>query len=196
MKYFDFEICGLPRKLPYVQISDKLGLASFVCLSDTELVQTVAPELVKRLPEVDYLMTAEAKGICLTYEMSRIMGMKEFIVARKSRKPYMVNPVSHHVFSVTTQKDQTLWLDGCDADKIRGKRVALIDDVIATGESLAAIESLAQTAGANVVARAAILAELGAVNRKDIIYLKEHYVFRVNPDGSFTPIRSLEEANQ
>ncbi|KAB7660732.1 phosphoribosyltransferase family protein [Sutterella seckii] len=196
MKYFDFEICGLTRKLPYVQISDKLGLASFVCLSDTELVQTVAPELVKRLPEVDYLMTAEAKGICLTYEMSRIMGMKEFIVARKSRKPYMVNPVSHHVFSVTTQKDQTLWLDGCDADKIRGKRVALIDDVIATGESLAAIESLAQTAGANVVARAAILAELGAVNRKDIIYLKEHYVFRVNPDGSFTPIRSLEEANQ
>lgn len=196
MKYFDFEICGLTRKLPYVQISDKLGLASFVCLSDTELVQTVAPELVKRLPEVDYLMTAEAKGICLTYEMSRIMGMKEFIVARKSRKPYMVNPVSHHVFSVTTQKDQALWLDGCDADKIRGKRVALIDDVIATGESLAAIESLAQTAGANVVARAAILAELGAVNRKDIIYLKEHYVFRVNPDGSFTPIRSLEEANQ
>lgn len=196
MKYFDFEICGLTRKLPYVQISDKLGLASFVCLSDTELVQTVAPELVKRLPEVDYLMTAEAKGICLTYEMSRIMGMKEFIVARKSRKPYMVNPVSHHVFSVTTQKDQTLWLDGCDADKICGKRVALIDDVIATGESLAAIESLAQTAGANVVARAAILAELGAVNRKDIIYLKEHYVFRVNPDGSFTPIRSLEEANQ
>lgn len=183
MKYFDFEICGLTRKLPYVQISD------------TELVQTVAPELVKRLPEVDYLMTAEAKGICLTYEMSRIMGMKEFIVARKSRKPYMVNPVSHHVFSITTQKDQTLWLDGCDADKIRGKRVALIDDVIATGESLAAIESLAQTAGANVVARAAILAELGAVNRKDIIYLKEHYVFRVNADGSFTPIKSLEEAN-
>lgn len=196
MKYFDFEICGLTRKLPYVQISDKLVLASFVCLSDTELVQTVAPELVKRLPEVDYLMTAEAKGICLTYEMSRIMGMKEFIVARKSRKPYMVNPVSHHVFSITTQKDQTLWLDGCDADKIRGKRVALIDDVIATGESLAAIESLAQTAGANVVARAAILAELGAVNRKDIIYLKEHYVFRINPDGSFTPINNLEEANQ
>ena len=195
MKYFDFEICGLTRKLPSVQISDQLGLASFVCLSDTELVQTVAPELVKRLPEVDYLMTAEAKGICLTYEMSRIMGMKEFIVARKSRKPYMVNPVSHHVFSVTTQKEQTLWLDGCDADKIRGKRVALIDDVIATGESLAAIESLANAAGAKVVARAAILAELGAVDRKDIIYLKEHYVFRVNADGSFTPIKSLEEAN-
>ena len=66
MKYFDFEICGLKRKLPYVQIADNLALASFVCLSDTELVQAVAPELVKRLPEVDYLMTAAATGICLT----------------------------------------------------------------------------------------------------------------------------------
>ena len=147
MKYFDFEICGLKRKLPYVQIADNLALASFVCLSDTELVQAVAPELVKRLPEVDYLMTAEAKGICLTYEMSRLMGMKEFITARKSRKPYMVNPVSHSVHSVTTQKEQTLWLDGCDAEKIRGKRVALIDDVIATGESLAAIEKPRQGCG-------------------------------------------------
>lgn len=133
-------------------MAENLALASFACLSDTELVQTVAPELVKRLPPVDYLMTAEAKGICLTYEMSRIMGMKEFIVARKSRKPYMVNPVSHSVHSVTTQKEQTLWLDGCDADTIRGKRVALIDDVIATGESLAAIENLAVTTNCPVTA--------------------------------------------
>lgn len=80
MKYFDFEICGLKRKLPYVKVADNLALASFVCLSDTELVMACAPELVKRLPEVDVLMTAEAKGICLTYEMSRLMGMKEFVV--------------------------------------------------------------------------------------------------------------------
>lgn len=177
-----------------MEVAENLALASFACLSDTELVQTVAPELVKRLPPVDYLMTAEAKGICLTYEMSRIMGMKEFIVARKSRKPYLVNTVSHSVHSVTTQKEQTLWLDGCDADTIRGKRVALIDDVIATGESLAAIENLAVAAGAQVVARAKILAELGAVDRKDIIYLKEHYVFRPNADGTFTPIHSIDEA--
>ena len=186
MKYFDFEILGLKRKLPYVKVADNLALASFVCLSDTELVQRVAPELVKRLPEVDVLMTAEAKGICLTYEMSRIMGMKEFVVARKSCKPYMQNVVSHTLRSITTQKEQTLYLDGVEADKIRGKRVAIIDDVIATGESLQAIENLAVEAGAKVVARAAILAELESVDRKDIIYLKEHYVFRPNPDGTFT----------
>ncbi len=192
MKYFDFEIMGLKRKLPYVTVGENLALASFVVLSDTELIRTVAPELMKRLPEVDVLMTAEAKGICLTYEISRLMGMKDFVVARKSRKPYMQNAISHSVFSVTTQKEQTLWLDGCEAEKIKGKRVALIDDVIATGESLEAIESLATAAGANVVARAAILAELQSVYRKDIIFLKEHYVFRPNPDGTYTPIDTLD----
>lgn len=193
MKYFDFELLGVKRKLPFVRVSDKMALASFVVLSDTELVQAAAPELVKRLPEVDFLMTAEAKGIILTYEMSRLMGMKDFIVARKSYKPYMQNALSHSVHSVTTQKEQTLWLDGCDAERLRGKRVALIDDVFATGESLAAIEALATAAGAQVVARAAILAELESVGRPDLIYLKEHYVFRANSDGTFTPIKSLKE---
>lgn len=193
VQYFDFEIMGLKRKLPFVKVGENLALASFVVLSDTELIRTVAPELMKRLPEVDILMTAEAKGICLTYELSRLMGMKDFVVARKSRKPYMQNAISHSVRSVTTQKEQTLWLDGCEAEKLRGKRVALIDDVIATGESIEAIENLAKAAGADVVARAAILAELQSVHRSDIIYLKEHFVFRPNPDGTFTPLETLEQ---
>ena len=167
MKYFDFEICGVKRKLPYVKIKEGLALASFVCLSDTELIEAVAPELIKRLPPVDYLMTAEAKGMCLTYEMSRLMGMKEFIVARKSRKPYMQDPIGCTLTSVTTQAEQTLFLNGADADKIRGKRVALIDDVIATGESIRAIEELAKKAGAIVAAKAAILAELETAKRSD-----------------------------
>lgn len=193
IKYFDLEICGVKRKLPYVKIRNGLALASFVCLSDTELILAAAPELVKRLPPVDYLMTAEAKGIALTFEMSRLLGMKEFIVARKSRKPYMQGAVSCTVSSVTTQAKQTLYLNGADAEKIRGKRVALIDDVIATGESIGALEELAREAGAHVKAKAAILAELETAKRPDVIFLKEHYVFKPNDDGAFTPIRTMEE---
>ena len=192
IKYFDFEICGVERKLPYVKIKENLALASFVCLSDTELVGAVAPKLVERLPEVDYLMTAEAKGMCLTYEMSRLMGMKEFIVARKSCKPYMQNPMECTVYSITTQAKQTLYLNGCDAEKIKGKRGALIDDVIATGDSIRALEELAKKAGAEVVTKAAILAELETTKRKDVIFLKEHYVFRPNPDGTYTPLETLD----
>ena len=188
--YFDFEIYGVKRKLPFVKIKDDMALASFCIVSDTELVTTVAPHLAAKLPrDVDVLMTAEAKGIILTYEMSRIMG-KEFVVARKSKKPYMQNPLEAVVYSITTQAKQTLYLDGMDVEKIRGKRVALIDDVIATGESIAALEKLAEAAGATVAARAAVLAELDSVYRDDIVYLKEHYVFTPNKDGTFTPIES------
>ena len=123
-------------------------------------------------------------------------GMKDFIVARKSYKPYMQNALSHTLNSVTTQKQQTLWLDGHDVERIKGKRVALIDDVFATGESLAAIEALATEAGAKVVARAAILAELESVGRPDLIYLKEHYVFRAEDDGTFTPIKTLKDMEE
>lgn len=164
-----------------------MALASFCIVSDTELVQAVAPKLAEKLPEVDILLTAEAKGIILTYEMSRLLG-KEFVVARKTKKPYMQNVLEAVVYSITTQKKQTLYLDGCDVEKIKGKRVAIIDDVIATGESLNALEKLAEEAGAEVVARAAVLAELDSVYREDIIFLKEHYVFTPNEDGTFTPI--------
>lgn len=201
--YFDFEICGVKRQLPFVKIKDDMALASFCIVSDTELVQAVAPNLAEKLPEVDILLTAEAKGIILTYEMSRLLG-KEFVVARKNKKPYMQNVLEANVYSITTQKKQTLYLDGCDVEKIKGKRVAIIDDVIATGESLNALEKLAEEAGAEVAARAAVLAELDSVYRDDIIFLKEHFVFTPNEDGTFTPIecetkrrlREAEEANR
>ena len=180
--YFDFEICGVKRKLPFVKIKDDMALASFCIVPDTE-----------RLPEVDVLLTAEAKGIILTYEMSRLMDMKDFVLARKHKKPYMQNVLEANVYSITTQAKQTLYLDGCDVEKLRGKRVAIVDDVIATGDSLAALEKLAELAGATVVARAAVLAELDSVFRDDIIYLKEHYVFTPNSDGTFTPIETEEK---
>lgn len=186
--YFDFEICGVKRKLPFVKIKDDMALASFCIVSDTELVAAVAPCLAAKLPEVDVLITAEAKGIILTYEISRLLGMKEFVVARKHKKPYMQNVLEANVFSITTQAKQTLYLDGCDVEKIRGKRVAIIDDVIATGESLAALEKLVELADGHIVTRAAVLAELDSVYREDIIFLKEHYVFTPNEDGTFTPI--------
>lgn len=186
--YFDFELCGVKRKLPFVKIKEDMALASFCIVSDTELVQAAAPELAAKLPEVDVLITAEAKGIILTYEISRLLGMKDFVVARKHKKPYMQNVLEANVFSITTQARQTLYLDGCDVEKIRGKRVAVIDDVIATGESLAALEKLVELAGGRIVTRAAVLAELDSVYRDDIIFLKEHYVFTPNEDGTFTPI--------
>jgi len=133
--------------------------------------------LAQKLPKVDYLVTAEAKGIPLVHEVSRLLGLPYYIVARKSVKPYMAEPLVDEVVSITTQKAQTLCLDGKDALAVKGRRVAIVDDVISTGESLSAIERLLEKAGAEIVAKAAILAEGEAAGRGDIIFLEELPLF-------------------
>ncbi len=178
MDTYSIEVAGVKRKLPIIKISNDLSIASFVILGDTEMVCASAIEIVKRLPEVDVLVTAEAKGIPLAFEISRLLKMKKYIVARKSIKPYMDSPIIDEVVSITTQKKQLLVLDEQDALDIKGKRVALIDDVISTGESLSAIERLVESVGGIIVAKAAILAEGDASNRDDIIFLKALPLFK------------------
>lgn len=177
LKSYDLTIAGITRKLPIVKVSDDLAIASFVILGDTELVCSAAKELAKKLPEVDVIVTAEAKGIPLVFEISRLLGMKKYIVARKSIKAYMEDPLVNEVNSITTQKKQMLCLDREDAEDIKGKNVAIIDDVISTGESLRAVEELVEKAGGNIVSKAAILAEGDASEREDIIYLKKLPLF-------------------
>jgi adenine phosphoribosyltransferase len=173
---YTLSICGLERKLPIMKVAPKLSIASFVILGDTELVCRVAPELVKRLPQIDVIITAEAKGIPVAFEISRLLGMN-YIIARKSVKPYMQNPLTVTVNSITTQKEQLLCLDEQDALAIKGQRIAIIDDVISTGESIQAIEQLVAKAGGIVAAKAAILAEGTAADRQDIIYLEKLPLF-------------------
>ena len=86
MKNYQMELCGVQRTLPFIPISDDMAFASFVVLGDTELVSACAPVLAEKIGPVDAVVTAEAKGIALAYEISRLLGLKEFIVARKSQK--------------------------------------------------------------------------------------------------------------
>ena len=176
-KTYRLEVAGLVRNLPIIPISDTLCIASFVILGDTGVVKAAAPELVKRLPGVDVIVTAEAKGIPLVHEMAHLLGMERYYVARKSTKAYMADPVVDEVNSITTTEKQMLCMDGKDAQAISGKRVAIVDDVISTGESLEALERLVTAAGGIVTARAAILAEGDAALRDDIIFLEELPLF-------------------
>ena len=172
MKTYTLHVAGLTREIPIIKLSYDLSIASFVILGDTEIVRKTAPIIAKKLPEVDFIITAEAKGIPLAYEISKILNLNEYIVARKSVKAYMEEPIEVEVNSITTTNSQKLYLNNQDANKIKGKKVALIDDVISTGQSLKALEKLVEKAGANVVAKAAILAEGDAKDRKDIIFLE------------------------
>lgn len=177
MKTFEIDIKGLKRVLPIVKVAEDLKIASFDILGDTELVTYLAPLLAEKLPDIDYIVTAEAKGIPLIHELSKVLNMDKYIVARKNIKPYMQNPLVKKVTSITTQKEQTLCLDGTDAALLNGKSVAIIDDVISTGESMRALEELLEETGANVLAKAALLAEGSAAERTDIIFLEKLPLF-------------------
>lgn len=171
METYKLKLLGLERDLPIIKLSKDLSIASFVLLGDQELTRVCAKELDKIIPEADILITAEAKGIPLVYELARLRNMKNYVVARKSIKSYMHNPVSVEVNSITTEKKQHLYLNDTDLELIKGKDVVLVDDVISTGESIQALEDLAEKSGASVVAKAAILAEGEAGDRNDIIFL-------------------------
>ena len=130
-----------------------------------------AQALLEKCPEFDVILTAEAKGIPLAYEMSRQSG-KKYIPARKGQKLYMQDPVVVEDQSITTAAKQTLVIDKKDLDYMDGKRILIVDDVISTGGSLHALQQLAARSTGTVVANAAVLAEGDAADRKDIIYLE------------------------
>ncbi|MBQ2392455.1 MAG: adenine phosphoribosyltransferase [Clostridia bacterium] len=171
MKTYKMTIAGLERELEIFPINDKISIAAFILFGDAEITVAAAEELLKKVPEFDYIITPEAKSIPLAYEMSRQSG-KKYFVARKGPKLYMADPISVSVKSITTEKEQRLYLGKQDADEIRGKRVLIVDDVISTGESLVAVRELCNAAGAVEAAACAVLAEGDSKDRDDIIYLE------------------------
>ena len=180
--YYHMTVAGLERDLPICPLNENLSIAGFVIFGDQELTVACARELLKRAPEYDYIITAEAKGIPLAHEMARQAGDKKYILARKGPKLYMRAIFSVTVPSITTAKEQKLYLDGADAALMKGKRILIEDDVISTGESLHALEALVEKAGGEICGRMAILAEGDAQERKDLIYLEKLPLFK--PDGT------------
>lgn len=176
MDTYKINIAGLERELVKYPVNDKLDIAAFIMFGDVEITEKSAEELLKICPEHDVVVTAEAKGIPLCYEMAR-QGCRNYVIARKGTKVYMGNPIEVTVNSITTENEQKLYLGDNDVEFLRGKRVLIVDDVISTGNSVEALVNLVSQTGAEIVGKAAVLAEGDAIGRKDLIYLAELPLF-------------------
>ena len=174
---YKMNIAGVERALPLCPLNDKLQIGAFVMFGDVELTVACAKALLEKAPEYDVIITAESKGIPLAYEMARQRGGERYLLARKAPKLYMRDVIKCEVQSITTVAKQTLYLDGYDAEYMKGKRVLIVDDVISTGESLNALVKLVEMAGGNIVGMATVLAEGEAADRDDIIFLEKLPLF-------------------
>ena len=179
---YEMTIAGLKRSLPLCRVNDDLYIGAFIMFGDVELTKAAAKQLLAKAPEHDIMITAECKGIPLLYEMARLENAQDYIVARKGPKLYMQDIIYTDVDSITTEHKQVLCIGKSEADLMRGKRVLIVDDVISTGESVMAIETLVRQAGGIIAGKVAVLAEGDAAQRADIEFLEPLPLF--NSDGS------------
>lgn len=151
MDYYTFHFRGLTRKLLIVPLGPKLKIASLNLLGDRELVEVSAKALAQKIKDIDFdvLVGPEVKVVSLLHALSQILGQPRYIVCRKKIHGYMINPI-------TSGRHPALVLDGPDAEFIRNKKVAIIDDVISTGRTLKVMKELVQENGGKVVVNAVI----------------------------------------
>ena len=179
LRTYRVQVADVVRDLPLIEVAPDVRIAFVDCLNDVALthaaVQALAPKLEPFAPQV--LVTPEAKSIPLVYGLAVALGCG-YITLRKTPKAYMQDPISVHTESITAAGEvQTLYFDARYREDVAGKRVVLVDDVVSTGSTLAAMQHLMDRVGADVVARAAIFTE-GEPNRwKDIVALGHLPVF-------------------
>lgn len=172
MKYFEVDLHGYTAQLPIIPLPSGVNIAFFNLHGNTEMTEHCGKELAKMVADCDVLLTAESKGLQLTHVMARELGHKFYAVARKSKKLYMQDGLEVAIdSSITTGKEQKLYISKHDADIMRGKKVGIIDDVVSTGNSLKGLEKLVELAGGTICKKAFVLAEGKAAERDDICYL-------------------------
>jgi adenine phosphoribosyltransferase len=174
---YKLNVAGISRDLVLCPLNDELYIGAFILFGDVELTEKCAEALYAKAPEHDVMITAESKGIPLIHAMCRLSGKNRYVLARKSVKLYMHDVVRCETQSITTSARQTLYINGDDADYMKGKRVLIVDDVISTGGSLESLENLVRQSGGEIVGKMTILAEGEAAGRDDIIYLEKLPLF-------------------
>jgi len=175
-QYYTLRLQGLEWRLPLVQVAPDTWIAYFDSLGDARLVRSSAEALAPHFRDADILMTCESKGIALAHEIAARLGQDTYIVCRKERKAFMLDPLVERYKPVTASRELELCIDSRYVPRIRGRRVGVVDDIVSTRATVDAMVRLAERAGGRVVRKGAILVE-GAIY-DDIVYLGVLPIFK------------------
>lgn len=172
MEFYKVDLHGYAAQLPVIPLPSGINICFFNLHGNVEMTEHCGKELAKMVADCDVLLTAESKGLQLTHVIARELGHKYYAVARKSKKLYMQDGLEVTIkSSITTGKEQKLYISKFDADLMKGKKVGIIDDVVSTGNSLKGLEELVTMASGIICKKAFVLAEGDAAKRDDIVYL-------------------------
>jgi adenine phosphoribosyltransferase len=125
----------------------------FMSRAGEELAEVLRPY------DVDIVATVATMGIPVCVEVTRHLGLDQYVILHKTPKIHLADAVSEPVRSITTDADQRLLFDRARIKDVDGKRVAIVDDVISTGASTGAALRLLRSIGANIVAIGTLVTE-------------------------------------
>jgi adenine/guanine phosphoribosyltransferase-like PRPP-binding protein len=156
------DIAGEPVTLPIVPINQKLAISLLMVIDmGVRFGERIGKALAARLGPLkpDIIVGAATLGIPVVIEVSRALGLDDYVIAQKSPKIHLADALAQELESVTSAGKQRLMLDRRAVPLLAGRRVAIVDDVVATGSSLAATFALARAAGGQIVGAGVILTE-------------------------------------
>jgi adenine/guanine phosphoribosyltransferase-like PRPP-binding protein len=149
-------------ELPLVALSDELSIALLICVDmGVAFAETAGRELAELMrparPEI--VVSVATMGIPLAIEASRALGFDDYVILHKTPKIHLGETWAEPVHSITTDREQRLRLDPARVEAVRGRRVAVVDDVISTGASLLAALRLVRRIGADPVVIGSLMTE-------------------------------------
>jgi adenine phosphoribosyltransferase len=179
--------------LPLVPLSDDLTIALLICVDlGVGFAEVAGRELAELMRPADpeIIVSVATMGIPLAIEASRALGFDDYVILHKTPKIHLGETWSEPVVSITTDKPQRLRMDPARVSAVRGRRVAVVDDVISTGASTLAALRLVRRIGADPVVIGTLMTEgsawrsaLGA-DADNVRALGSMPLFRPARDGS------------
>jgi adenine phosphoribosyltransferase len=152
-------------ELPLVPLTDDLTIALLICVDlGVSFAETAGRELAELMrparPEI--VVSVATMGIPIAIEASRALGLDDYVILHKTPKIHLGEVWSEPVYSITTDAPQRLRMDPARVDAVRGKRVAVVDDVVSTGASLSSALRLVRRMDAEPVTVGTLMTEGGA----------------------------------
>jgi adenine phosphoribosyltransferase len=148
--------------IPLVPIADDLTIALLISVDHgIRFAERAGRELAELLAPVgaETVVSVATMGIPLAIEVTRALGLDDYVILHKTPKIHLADAVTEPVQSITTALPQRLLFDRARLGAVVGRRVAVVDDVISTGGSMRAALNLLRRVGAEPVVVGTLVTE-------------------------------------